>query len=323
MKNKLAAKEALNIISNKLRKELNLMPLDGPGRTKAHGFAVGGEHGKQFILILGDNEGAKQTRIITEKITGLPTITGITHKHKPHEGSRVNQQKTNLKYINRLANGNQSSFIVENEGALEQLIRWYATGTIRLESKIEKTTETKSSSTISELSNHHSLISDNEQYNDILEIVSQTIEATTKEQLIQARLGQGKFKQNVIDTWGIGKCCAVTGIDIKQLLIASHIIPWRESDNNQRLSGANGIQLCSHLDKLFDQYLISFDNLGQLVISNRLTETDWKHLENIGIHRSMRLNTTSIKEEDIPIIARNLNVHHQSMITLDSDSFRK
>lgn len=111
-----------------------------------------------------------------------------------------------------------------------------------------------------------------------------------------------------------------TGINIKPLLIASHIIPWRESDNKQRLSGANGILLCSHLDKLFDQYLISFDNLGQLIISNRLTETDLKNLENIGIYGTMRLNTINLKDGDVPRIVKNLNVHYQRMITLDNNN---
>jgi hypothetical protein len=324
MKNKLTAKEALEIINN-LKSVLNLLPLDAQDRTKAQGFSVGGgEQGKQFVLILGKSkdEPAMQTRIITEEISDRPSIIGVTYKSDIYKGARVNQQNTSLGHINRLKNGNQSSFIVDDKSALEQLIRWYATGEIGLESKTQKASEIKSLSKFIELSNGHSLINDDDQCNDVLDIASQTIEPTTKEQQIQARLGQGKFRQNVITTWGIAECCAVTGINIKPLLIASHIIPWRESDNNQRLSGTNGILLCSHIDKLFDQYLISFDDLGQLVISSRLTETDWTHLENIGINGSMRLNTTSLKDEDIPSIDRNLNVHRQRMISLDNDSFR-
>lgn len=322
MKNKLAAKDALEII-NSLSDELNLLPLDDQDRTKAHGFAVGGEHGKQFVLILGKSidKSAQQTRIITEKISIHPTIAGITYSPEIYKGGKVNkQQKTSLGHINRLINGNQSSFFVDDSIALKQLIRWYATGDIGLESKIEKATETESSSKLIELSIDHSLLNDNDQCNDVLDIASQAIEHTTKEQLIRARLGQGKFRQNVINTWGIGERCAVTSIYIKPLLIASHIIPWRESDNNQRLSGANGILLCSHIDKLFDQNLISFDDLGQLVISNRLTETDWKNLENIGVHGSMRLNVTSLKGEDISTVVKNLNVHRQRMINLDNNN---
>jgi hypothetical protein len=127
IKNKLTAKEALKFIHNILKAELNLIPLDDMDRSKAHGFATG-ENGKQFIIILGDSEGAKQTRIITEKLFCLPKIADVSHAPKNHKGSRVNQQNTNRGYKNNLINGNQSSFIVDNLSALNQLIRWYVTG---------------------------------------------------------------------------------------------------------------------------------------------------------------------------------------------------
>ncbi|MGZ8164230.1 MAG: hypothetical protein ACXW04_01830, partial [Methylobacter sp.] len=57
-----------------------------------------------------------------------------------------------------------------------------------------------------------------------------------------------------------------------------------------------------------------------LIISNRLTETDLKNLENIGIYGTMRLNTINLKDGDIPHIVKNLNVHYQRMITLDNNN---
>lgn len=127
IKNKLAAKEALKFIHNNLKAGLNLIPLDDMGRSKAHGFTVGG-HGKQFVIILGDHEGAHQTRIITEKLFCLPEIADVAHVPKIYKGSRVNQQNTSRGYKNNLFKGNQSSFIVDNLSALDQLIRWYVTG---------------------------------------------------------------------------------------------------------------------------------------------------------------------------------------------------
>ena len=97
-------------------------------------------------------------------------------------------------------------------------------------------------------------------------INSDTIDSTEKEQLIRARKGQGKFRQNVER---IELVCRVTGIDIKALLIASHIKPWRESSNAERLDGSNGLLLSPHIDKLFDQGWITFTTAGDLVCTQK------------------------------------------------------
>lgn len=75
------------------------------------------------------------------------------------------------------------------------------------------------------------------------------------------RLGQGKFKKNVERVWG-NKKCALTGIELPALLIASHIKPWAECNDDERLNGCNGILLASHIDKLFDSFIITFREVG-------------------------------------------------------------
>jgi hypothetical protein len=50
-------------------------------------------------------------------------------------------------------------------------------------------------------------------------------------------------------------------------LIASHIKPWRESDNRERLFEGNGLLLTPTIDHLFDRGFISFENNGELLIS--------------------------------------------------------
>lgn len=316
MKNKLAVTDALLEI-NKLSRELKFFPLDDQERTKAQGFAVGGEDGKQFLLILGKNknEPAKQTRIIFEKIpiADHPSIYGVEFIPEIYKGSRVNQLESSLGYPNHLKDGNQSNFIVEDMVAFKKLIRWYVSSVKSYQSKIEKSSELESTIKPIEVFEYFNV----DQSVDIFEIVNQPIKSTTKEQLIQARLGQGKFRKNVINTWGIGEQCAVTGIDIKPLLVASHIIPWRDSDGIQRLSGTNGILLCSHLDKLFDQCLVSFDELLRLVFSKRLTENDCEHLKIIGITESTRLNEISLKAEDRISIVNYLNQHSNRLKLFD------
>jgi predicted restriction endonuclease len=60
----------------------------------------------------------------------------------------------------------------------------------------------------------------------------------------------------------------VTGVGDKRLLRASHIKPWRESNNGERLNGANGLMLSPHFDALFDLGLMSFEDNGTMLIRN-------------------------------------------------------
>lgn len=90
---------------------------------------------------------------------------------------------------------------------------------------------------------------------------------TEKEQLIKARRGQGLFRRRVSAT---EVRCRVTGIDDERFLTASHIRPWSKSDNEARLDGNNGLMLSPHIDRLFDKGYISFDDLGDLLISTQL-----------------------------------------------------
>jgi putative restriction endonuclease len=87
---------------------------------------------------------------------------------------------------------------------------------------------------------------------------------TFRDQLIRARRGQGVFRANVmlVETSG----CRVTGVTDRRHLRASHIKPWRDADNTERLSGQNGLLLSPHIDHLFDQGYISFSNTEELLV---------------------------------------------------------
>src|SRR5690606_21491702 len=72
---------------------------------------------------------------------------------------------------------------------------------------------------------------------------------TEKQQIISARIGQGIFRRNLIADCGY---CPITLVDDTNLLIASHIKPWRKSNNEDRINHKNGILLTPTYDKLFD-----------------------------------------------------------------------
>jgi hypothetical protein len=90
------------------------------------------------------------------------------------------------------------------------------------------------------------------------------ITETEKEQLIKARMGQGLFRSRVEL---IESCCRVTGVTAREHLRASHIKPWRVSNNSEKLDGNNGLLLSPHIDHLFDRGYISFLDDGRILIS--------------------------------------------------------
>ena len=87
------------------------------------------------------------------------------------------------------------------------------------------------------------------------------------------RKGQDYFRRMVLKNYA-GQC-ALTGIDVPQLLLASHIIPWSE-DKEERLNPCNGICLSSLYDRAFDQGLIGFDLHYRTILSTRIKENEGK-----------------------------------------------
>lgn len=95
------------------------------------------------------------------------------------------------------------------------------------------------------------------------------ITQTEKKQIISARIGQGIFRRNLIIDCSF---CPITGIDDTNLLIASHIKPWRVSSNAERINHKNGILLTPTFDMLFDTGRISFTDDKELIISRLISE---------------------------------------------------
>ena len=61
--------------------------------------------------------------------------------------------------------------------------------------------------------------------------------------------------------------CRITGVDNPIHRVASHCKPWRDSTNEERLNGENGLLLTPSIDHLFDRGFIGFEDSGRLVIS--------------------------------------------------------
>lgn len=121
-------------------------------------------------------------------------------------------------------------------------------------------------------------LEESEQAQDIEALIDADIDPTTREQLINARLGQGGFRQALMEIWDAK--CALTALDVEAVLKASHIKAWRDSDDSERLDPHNGLLLAANVDALFDRYLISFDDDGALVVRSTIAK---QSLEKIGL----------------------------------------
>lgn len=113
---------------------------------------------------------------------------------------------------------------------------------------------------------------------------------TEKERLQAARVGQGDFRNALIVAWD--GTCPVAGVDHLSLLRASHIKPWKDASNAQRLDPFNGLLLCAHVDALFDRGLISFADDGKILISRSLTK---QNLARLRIAPTTRISGLDIR----------------------------
>ncbi len=119
-------------------------------------------------------------------------------------------------------------------------------------------------------------VAKDETSDDLEEIRKKSVGETTKKALIEARLGQGRFRDQVLQTWDF-RCC-VTDSTILEAIRASHIKPWRKSDDQERLDPCNGLPLIANLDALFDKGLITFGLNGDLQVSDQLDADERKLL---------------------------------------------
>lgn len=114
---------------------------------------------------------------------------------------------------------------------------------------------------------------------DLTAIIAGGLPSTEKEALVKARIGQGMFRSRVLQLWE--SRCAVSGVAVPEAIRASHIKPWKDCTDVERLDPYNGLPLVATLDALFDAGLIAFDSAGRMLISSRLPVADKRKL---GLH---------------------------------------
>jgi putative restriction endonuclease len=100
------------------------------------------------------------------------------------------------------------------------------------------------------------------------EAIPPALFATTMAAEVMVRVGHKKWSAGVKSMWG-ERCCA-TGFNVKPLLRASHIVSWSE-DASSRLDRHNGLCLSPAYDAAFDAHLITFEDDGRIMLSDKFS----------------------------------------------------
>ena len=122
----------------------------------------------------------------------------------------------------------------------------------------------------------------------IVEDIVDSVYATQQRRFVNTRVGQGAYRKRIIHKWEYK--CAVTSFTNLDVLIASHIIPWAESNDIQRLDVNNGILLSPTYDALFDRNLISFENNGRIILSEAIEYDAFNKIGVTGSEKIRKLN---------------------------------
>lgn len=92
-----------------------------------------------------------------------------------------------------------------------------------------------------------------------------------RDAVVKVRVNQNAFRDILLRRY---KKCCLCGVSKADLLIASHIKPWRNCMPEEKLDIDNGFLFCPNHDALFDKGYISFSDDGKIMISSRISSAD-------------------------------------------------
>lgn len=109
------------------------------------------------------------------------------------------------------------------------------------------------------------------------------------QRLVKTRVNQSLFRKIVLNNYA--DSCAICGLDIQELVVASHILKWSEH-HSQRLNPENGLCLCNIHDKAFETGYIGITGDYRILISKELGNLKEKQTINALFqrHQNQKLN---------------------------------
>lgn len=118
--------------------------------------------------------------------------------------------------------------------------------------------------------NHPKLLEKEE--DDIIEL---DIETNQKSKIRQARIWQWEYRRKLLDQM---PNCPITWVSDERFLIASHIKPWAKSNEEEKIDPYNWFMFTPNIDRLFDQWFISFNIQQRMIISPWISPMNRKRL---------------------------------------------
>lgn len=110
-------------------------------------------------------------------------------------------------------------------------------------------------------------------------------QTTEAERWTVQRIGQDLFRGALMDHWQFR--CALTGLDVPELLRASHIKPWADcASDEERLDVCNGFLFAPHIDALFDRGYLTVEDDGRVILWDGLSQTA---RERLGLGGELRI----------------------------------
>jgi len=203
-------------------------------------------------------------------------IVGVSRSERPARKSRVAEICWVANHQNEFGKNKQRRFNITTLGEKSALLNAII---FRRNYIIDVLKKVESPESIEKIKKHVSEINYLIEYIETLEddadvfffistINNDNISSTMKQDILNIRIGQHRFRKNVLDYWN--NRCSVTGAS--SFIYASHIKPWRISSNKERLDTYNGLALSPVYDKAFDAGLISFNGEGNILISQGLKD---------------------------------------------------
>jgi 5-methylcytosine-specific restriction enzyme A len=120
-----------------------------------------------------------------------------------------------------------------------------------------------------------------------------TPNVTERQSLVLSRVGHGAYRKSLIYRWD--NECAVTGYNNLKVLIASHIVPWSEANDFERVDINNGILLSPTYDALFDRHLITFDQKGKIILSHEVEKSAYHKIGVTGKEQIHKFNAENFR----------------------------
>ncbi len=123
------------------------------------------------------------------------------------------------------------------------------------------------------------------------EIIESAVSEKKKQTLINARVGQGEYRNKLLEECPF---CPFTQVNDERLLIASHIKPWAKSNDKEKVDPKNGFMFTPTYDKLFDRGFITFKEDKTLTVSPWLSPMNQKRL---GIYTGKKIPLLTLCEK--------------------------